>query len=163
MGDLGVRNSGGNRPRVTSSDVDSAKSKALALFQEGGIAQKAVRGAVAVDQLFDKVPVIGFVTPEKPTASERVTSGVMAVVYSAGAGVSIIPFVGPWTASALIAGGGAAARFMSPNPEVQNQGNLALQTSAYAAIGGCLPIPFAGSVPYARAAIKSALIAMNKG
>ena len=155
MGDLGVRSS-------SRSSSNQQPSTALARLTDHapGILQQAAGAIAAVDQKLDKLPIVPFITPAKPTSSERVAAGVMSVVYTAGAGVSFIPFVGAWGASALIAGGGFVARKFSPNPEVQNQGNLALQTSAYAAAAGFFGW---GSVPYARAAIKSALIAFNKG
>ena len=159
MGDLGVS----NRPRFKSQTKEPSTALARLTDSAPGIARKVAGAAVAVDSVLDRVPLIPYEAPKAPTRGERIAAGAMAVVYTAGGGLSIIPLVGPWTASAIIAAGGAAARALSPNPEVQNQGNLALQTTGYSAAVTLLDFGLLGfgSVPYFRAAAKSALVAVR--
>ncbi len=153
MGDLGV-----NRSRYSSKD-QSTTALTRVIDKAPSVIQQTAGFLMAADQKLDKLPIVPFETPKKPSSSERIASGFMTLVYGTASGVAtLIPFVGAWGASAIVAVGGFAAR-QSPNPEVQNQGNLALQTSTYGAITGCFGF---GGVPYARAAVKSALIALNR-
>lgn len=159
MGDLGVSN---NRTRNARSSGDQG-SNALARLKDNapGIAQQVASAAVKVDDVLDRVPLAPYESPKNPSGAERVAAGVMSVVYAAGGGVSLIPFVGSWIASAAIAGGGALAR-MSNNPEVKNQGNLALQTTGYGLVAEVATLGFGGgSLAYFRAAAKSAAVAMR--
>ncbi len=160
MGDLGVS----NKTRYTGPKGDQG-STALARLKDGapGIVQQVASAAVKVDDVLDRVPFIPYEAPKAPSQAERIAAGTMTVVYAAGGGISLIPFVGPWVASAAIAAGGAAARFLSNNPEVQNQGNLALQTTGYSVVADLASFGLLGSVPYFRAAVKSAAVAMNRG
>lgn len=163
MGDLGV-----SKNRAPSSSTSRSSASTSLATRVADKAPNALRTTLnttlrtvgEVDSVLDKIPLIPYKAPAAPSTTERVAAGGMAVLYTIGAGVSVLPLVGPGFASAVIAAGGALAKWKSPNPEVQNQANLALQTSAYAFGAGLVGLGF---IPYARAAIKSAMTAINSG
>lgn len=142
-------------PAAPEPTTKTGKAVALAKAHTPGAVATTLATLREADSFLDKIPVIGYETPLAPSKQQRVASGLMGVLYTGAAGCSIIPFVGPWAASALIAVGGGVAKAKSSDPLIQNEANLALQTSVYAAAGGFVPVVPVSTGIYGRAAIKS--------